>query len=242
MKTVTIITIIVVIIVIILIIMVLSKSCVSHFRNIGNLNSRDTNSKDDFSYANINDPYNKPFVLNNLISPTKCQEIMQFANGKLFDSQVLSGTDKNIRNSQQMWIPKNNPMVKPIFENICRQFNVPFDNAEDLQVVRYLPNQYYNEHHDSCCDSSKQCSEFIERGGQRILTVLIYLNNEFSDGYTYFPNLNQKFKPKTGDALVFYPLANNSNKCHPYSLHAGMPVTSGEKWIANLWFRERKFS
>ena len=38
-----------------------------------------------------------------------------------------------------------------------------------------------------------------------------------------------KFKPNMGDALIFYPLADDTNKCHPKALHAGMPIESGEK-------------
>jgi prolyl 4-hydroxylase len=70
----------------------------------------------------------------------------------------------------------------------------------------------------------------------------IYLNDNFTGGHTYFKNLDLKLKPNIGDAVVFFPLADNSNKCHPYALHAGMPIETGEKWIANLWFREGKFT
>lgn len=192
-------------------------------------------------YADVSDPYDMPFTLQQLLTPEHCRQIISASVDKLVDSQVIGGNHRNIRNSRQHWIGKNDPLVKPLFEEIARSFGIPFENAEDLQVVRYQPNQYYNEHHDSCCENNDKCIAFANRGGQRILTVLIYLNNEFDEGNTYFKNLNLKVKPATGDAIVFYPLAKNSNKCHPYALHAGMPVTGGEKWIANLWFRENKF-
>lgn len=192
-------------------------------------------------YANNNDPFRKPFILNNFITPQKCKQIINYANDKLFDSEVIGGKHKEIRNSQQCWIPKNNSIVIPMFQKVSQMFNIPVENAEDLQVVRYRPNQYYNEHHDACCDDDDNCKRFISRGGQRKLTVLVYLNNDFGEGHTNFPNLNIKVKPKVGDAVVFFPLADGTSKCHPLSLHAGMPVTSGEKWVANLWFREGNF-
>lgn len=193
------------------------------------------------AYANINDPYEKPSILKNFITKEKCNQIINSVQNKLIDSEVVGGKHKNIRNSQQYWISKNDPLVKPMFEKVSKMFNIPFENAEDLQVVRYMPNQYYNEHHDSCCDNNEKCMDFIKRGGQRMLTVLIYLNNEFGEGNTYFKNLNLKVKPPTGDAIVFFPLAKGTNKCHPLALHAGMPVSQGAKWVANLWFREGKF-
>lgn len=192
-------------------------------------------------YTDIDAAYVKPFVIKNFITQNDCHQIMNYAGGRLEDSEIIGGKVKSVRNSQQCWIPKNNPLAKPIFERVSRMYNIPFENAEDLQVVRYLPNQYYNEHHDSCCDSNSQCDNFAKRGGQRIITVLIYLNSGFADGETYFKNLDLKVKPPAGDAIVFFPLAQNSNKCHPLALHAGMPVTSGTKWIANVWFRERRF-
>ncbi|XWV24628.1 mg709 protein [Tupanvirus deep ocean] len=193
------------------------------------------------AYANTNEPYDKPFVLQHFITPDQCKKIIEYANDKLFDSEVIGGKHKNIRNSQQCWIPKNSPLVKSMFDKVSKMFSIPVDNAEDLQVVRYLPGQYYNEHHDACCDDNDKCLDFVKKGGQRMLTVLIYLNNEFDEGYTYFKNLNLKVKPPTGDAIVFFPLARGTNKCHPLALHAGMPVTKGEKWVANLWFRESTF-
>lgn len=192
-------------------------------------------------YANDSDPYIKPEILKQLLTPEQCREIIDYAQDKLVDSEVVGGKHKGIRNSQQTWINKANPLVEQLFEKVSEMFDIPVENAEDLQVVRYLPNQYYNEHHDACCDNSPQCENFVKRGGQRKLTVLVYLNNDFGDGYTYFKNTNMKVKPSVGDAVVFYPLAENSSKCHPKALHAGMPVSSGEKWVANIWFRERRF-
>jgi prolyl 4-hydroxylase len=193
-------------------------------------------------YTSIDADYTRPVIYNKFITPAQCDAIKDYARDKLFESEIVGGKHHDIRNSMQCWISKNHKLAKPLFERIAKEFNLTFDQAEDLQVVRYLPNQYYNEHHDSCCDDNDQCKEFIKRGGQRVLTVLIYLNNEFEGGHTYFKNLDLKLKPSTGSAAVFFPLANNSNKCHPLALHAGTPVSSGEKWIANLWFREGKFT
>ena len=194
------------------------------------------------SFADVSEPYQYPFMLKDLITTSYCRLIIDKCRDRLVDSEVVGGKHKNIRNSKQCWIPKDDPIVKPIFNAVSNYFNIPFENAEDLQVVRYLPDQYYNEHHDACCDGSDKCLTFIKRGGQRILTVLIYLNNEFESGHTYFKNLDLRIKPSTGSAIVFFPLAQGTNKCHPYALHAGTPVTKGQKWIANIWFRERKFT
>lgn len=192
-------------------------------------------------YSNIDEPYDKPFIIENVLTPEQCQELIKYSIDKLVDSEVIGGKDPTIRNSMQCWIPTTNPIVKHIFDKMSIKFNIPIENAEELQIVRYKPDQYYNEHHDACCDDNNSCKEFIKRGGQRKLTILIYLNDNFEEGDTYFKNLDIKMKAKPGDAIAFYPLAKNSSLCHPLALHAGTPVKSGEKWIANVWFRENKF-
>lgn len=192
-------------------------------------------------YAKDTDSYTKPIVIPNLLTLDECNNIIKYSEPHLIDSEVVSGKDLTIRNSQQTWLNKNDILMKPIIDKIVNITNQKFDRAEDLQIVRYKPNQYYNPHHDACCEDNDECKEFLGRGGQRVLTVLIYLSDDFTGGHTYFNNLDLKIKPNVGDAIVFHPLADNSNKCHPLALHAGLPVESGEKWIANLWFRERTF-
>jgi prolyl 4-hydroxylase len=193
----------------------------------------------ELKYADISDPYIKPYTVKDLLSEDECKQIIKYCQDKLINSETIGGKNINVRNSQQCWINKDHECVKSLFKKISNKFNMPVSNAESLQVVRYKQNQFYKEHHDSCCDDNYFCKEFVRNGGQRIITVLMYLNSEFEGGHTFFKNINLKLKPSTGDAIVFYPLAKNSKKCHPLALHEGLPITKGEKWIANLWFRER---
>jgi prolyl 4-hydroxylase len=193
------------------------------------------------SYTDTSAPYIPPFIMHDVLTLQECQNIINHCQDKLSDSKILSGVEKNVRNSQQCWIPKNHQMVKHIYKKFAEIFQIPMESAEDLQVVRYLPGQYFNEHHDACCDDNVYCKKFLKGAGQRILTVLIYLNDDFEGGYTQFPNLKTKLKVKPGDAIVFFPVAYQTNQCHPYALHAGTSVTKGTKWVANIWFHERKY-
>lgn len=194
-------------------------------------------------YALKTDPYEEPYIINNIITEDEAKYIIYNASSKFDDSSILGQiVDHNIRKSKTAWLHKNDDtVILTIMLRIANIVNLPLENAESLQVVRYEPDGYYKEHHDSCCDNTEICNDFIKRGGQRIKTVLIYLNDDFEEGSTYFPLLNKKYKPPKYSAIIFNPLAKNSNKCHPLALHAGLPVKSGIKYIANLWFREGKF-
>jgi prolyl 4-hydroxylase len=85
------------------------------------------------------------------------------------------------------------------------------------------------------------CGDFEDKGGQRVGTLLVYLNDKFQDGETHFPQHNDlKLKAEPGSGIFFKPLGDDG-KCHPKALHAGLPVSSGTKYVCNAWVREEKF-
>jgi prolyl 4-hydroxylase len=196
-------------------------------------------------FCEMSDAYDLPQEYPNFITHEEGQYILEKASPLFSESTIVSGTDESIRKSQTAWLRKTDPIVAGIMQRLCTITNLPFANVEDMQVVKYEINGYYNEHHDSCCDSHPNCIDFEKRGGQRIITLIIYLSDDFEGGYTRFPNLNKEYKPKKWDGLLFYPLQRDGEhgkkKAHPLALHAGTPVTKGQKYIANIWIREGVF-
>jgi prolyl 4-hydroxylase len=195
----------------------------------------------DNKYAEDNDDWIEPIVYNNIITEEESKYIIDNVQDKLIESQILSGLNKNIRKSQTAWLNKDDPIIYNIINKICNLTNYSIDNAEPLQIVKYESDGFYNEHHDACCDNNSYCEKFVEKSGQRAITMVIYLTDGFTDGGTFFPKLNKIYKPNKCGGLLFHPLSTNTSKCHPKALHAGMPVTSGIKYIANVWLREKKF-
>lgn len=193
-------------------------------------------------YCNINNEYIPPKMYKNFISPKETKHILQLANPLFRESRLVSGFSENIRKSQTAWLSPSDPVIKQIIERVCTITNLPIENCEKMQVVKYEPNGFYNAHYDASCDDKKECVEFEKNGGQRVVTMILYLNDDFTEGYTEFPNLKKQYKPEKYSGLLFYSLEKNGNKCHPLSLHAGMPVKSGTKYIANVWLREKKYN
>ena len=193
-------------------------------------------------YCSINNKYTLPKMYQNFISPQETKHILQLANPLFRESRLVSGFSENIRKSQTAWLSPTDPVIKQIIERVCTITNLPFENCEKMQVVKYEPNGFYNAHYDASCDDKKECVEFEKNGGQRVVTMILYLNDDFTEGYTEFPNLKKQYKPEKYSGLLFYSLEKNGNKCHPLSLHAGMPVKSGTKYIANVWLREQKYT
>jgi hypothetical protein len=127
---------------------------------------------------------------------------------------------------------------KDLIQKICDQHNLKFENCEDMQIVKYEKDNYYKEHHDSFPFYDP---DFLSQGGHRVLTTLIYLNDDFEGGETWFPNLSMNVSPKRNSAVVFRPLDKSNKKCHPKALHGGNPVESGTKYICNIWIRDEPY-
>jgi len=192
--------------------------------------------------AHIDSGYRHPEVVNNFITEEQNKYILEYASSRFYPSAVGGGlvnsVNDNIRKSQTAWVPKDDPVIKPIYMKLCSQYSQIFENAEDMQVVKYERDNYYREHHDSFPYYEP---DFLSLGGHRILTALIYLNNDFEAGETRFPNLDKSFKPNRNSAIVFFPLDAEGKKCHPLALHAGLPIKSGIKYVCNIWIREEPY-
>lgn len=107
--------------------------------------------------------------------------------------------------------------------------------GEFLSVMRYRPGEQYRPHFDNIPPGPD-----LDRNGQRIKTALLYLNDSYEGGETAFPASDLKVRGEPGDVVVFSNVTADG-RGDPASRHAGLPVTSGEKWLASKWFRERIF-
>ena len=110
-----------------------------------------------FSYASMDDLYEEPYIINNIITEEEAKYIIENATSKFNDSLVLDDLtqgklDTNTRKSKTAWMYKDDPLIYNIMTRIANIVNIPLENAESLQVVKYEPNGYYKHHHDSCCD------------------------------------------------------------------------------------------
>jgi prolyl 4-hydroxylase len=126
-----------------------------------------------------------------------------------------------------------------VYARLARAVGVDWANCELIGVLRYRPGQEYKPHHDYLPEDENDYSE-VKRSGQRARTLLVALNDGYEGGATIFPRLGVEFRGATGDALVF-PNTSETGAPYPQTLHAGAPVTRGEKWLLSLWCRERRF-
>ncbi|MBP7650275.1 MAG: 2OG-Fe(II) oxygenase [Phenylobacterium sp.] len=114
---------------------------------------------------------------------------------------------------------------------------MPPENAEGLGVLHYSPGERYRPHMDYIPDTPANAQQLAVMG-QRVRTLLVYLNDAFEGGATVFPRLEAAFRPPPGGALIFDSVTPEG-EMDPRTLHEGSPPTSGEKWVISRWFRTK---
>ena len=106
-------------------------------------------------------------------------------------------------------------------------------------LLHYAPGQRYKAHLDCISERQATSADGIRQGGQRIMTLLLSLGDDgYGGGETWFPHLDAGVKADTGELLRFNNTDRDGQPLRS-SLHAGQPVTHGEKWLLSKWVRER---
>ena len=112
---------------------------------------------------------------------------------------------------------------------------MPLAHAEPLAVLRYAKGEEYRAHRDYLRDPVELAPD---APGQRVRTVFCYLSDVGAGGATDFPLLGVRIEPRRG-RVVMFDNVDAAGAPDPDTLHAGMPVIRGRKWLATLWMRER---
>jgi len=125
--------------------------------------------------------------------------------------------------------------LRDIKARIAELSGLPVEHQERLQVTHYGPADRYDPHYDALGASGADPGP----AGDRTCTVILYLNDDYRGGATWFPRIRRRIRPETGKAVVFTNLTLDGEGAEPLSLHAGERVRGGEKWISNQWIRRR---
>jgi len=185
------------------------------------------------------------WVFSNLLSAAECTALMEAAAPRLIRSRTVDtftgGEELNHdRTSHGMFYTRGETeVVRRVEARIAKLLNWPMQNGEGLQVLRYRRGAEYKPHYDYFDPGEPGTAKILQRGGQRVGSLIMYLQEPEEGGATVFPDIGLRVRPQRGSAVFFsYPRA------HPVSLtlHGGEPVLAGEKWIATKWLREKEFT
>ncbi len=184
-------------------------------------------------------------VLGGFLSHEECDELVALAAKRLTRSETVvnetGGSEVNhARTSDGMFFSRGEfELCTRIERRIATLLNWPVENGEGLQVLRYLPGAEYQAHHDYFDPLQPGASTILARGGQRVGTLVMYLNTPEKGGGTTFPDVGLEVGPIKGNAVFF---SYDRPDAATLTLHAGAPVIAGEKWVATKWLRQGEFN
>lgn len=183
-------------------------------------------------------------VLGGFLSDAECDTLVALARKRLERSETVVGATggsevSGARSSEGMFFERaEHEVCERIEARIAALLDWPVENGEGLQVLRYGPGAQYQPHYDYFDPAQDGISNLLAHGGQRVATILMYLNTPAKGGATVFPQAGLAVSPVKGNAVFFsYDRPDPTTA----SLHAGSPVRVGEKWVATKWLREREF-
>jgi prolyl 4-hydroxylase len=191
---------------------------------------------------------NSPRVLlfANLLSAEECESLIRMSQGKLERSHVVDRQTGRYerhpdRTSEGTYFQlAENELIDRIERRIAGLTDCPVEHGEPIQVLHYNPGAQYKPHFDYFEPSDAGNRKVLSMGGQRVATLIMYLNDVEAGGSTVFPEIGLDVLPRQGNA-VFFAYCDREGNLDRRTLHGGSPVAAGEKWIATKWLRQRDY-
>lgn len=191
-------------------------------------------------------PAPRIFTIEGLIPRAVCEWFIEYGRRRLEPSTVRDGaTGVDIVSPGRSAATAGSTALEPDLAlqltklRIAQALDTDVVHQEPTTILRYQPGQEYLAHYDLIRpDEEAAAAEELRIVGQRVATVLVYLNDGYDGGETFFPHLDWGFKGKPGDALIFWNMSATGER-ERLSLHAGLPVKSGEKWLLSQWVRAK---
>ncbi len=184
-------------------------------------------------------------VFSGLLAEAECDGLVALARARLARSETVevrtgAGEINASRTSEGMFFDRQeNALCTRVEQRIARLCDWPLDHGEGLQILRYQPGAEYKPHYDYFDPAQRGTAAVLARGGQRVASLVMYLNTPERGGATVFPDVELSIAPIKGSAVFF-----SYDRPHPSTrtLHGGAPLIDGEKWVATKWLRERCFA
>ena len=179
------------------------------------------------------------FVVRDFLTARECQQIIALIDKDRVPSGLLApSADPEFRTSESCNLRLSDPVNLKVQAKIDGLMGIQPSHGETIQGQRYSEGQQFKEHHDFFFVSEPYWPEQEKMGGQRTWTAMIFLNEPDAGGQTWFTKANVRVTPRTGNLLAWNNLDEHGQP-NPYSLHTGMPVGAGVKYIITKWYRER---
>ena len=179
------------------------------------------------------------FIVRNFLDGAACAELIKRIDARRRPSEISDdqGTAQ-FRTSETCDLDSDDPLVAKIDRAISALLGLPAETGEPIQGQRYATGQEFKAHTDTFepggADFYLHCAET----GNRFWTAMVYLNQPEEGGATRFKAIGKTIQPETGKLVAWSNLLPGGRP-NPATIHQGMKVRSGTKYIVTKWYRER---
>ncbi|WP_245600245.1 prolyl hydroxylase family protein [Sphingomonas jaspsi] len=146
--------------------------------------------------------------------------------------------EEGFRTSETCDLDPGHPLVAALQLSLAQIVGAELSQAEPAQGQRYTPGQEFRPHTDTFNPGSADYFLHCADAGQRTWTAMLYLNEPDEGGATRFKTIGKTVRPETGKLLLWNNLLPDGMPNNA-TLHQGMKVRKGVKYIVTQWFRER---
>ena len=189
----------------------------------------------------------RPHILiaDDFVSPAVCDWLIEraepnLARAEIYDPVTGAGRPDPVRTNTAFAfdLAASDLVLVLVREKLARLAGLPVPGLEPSQVLHYTPGQAFDWHVDFLDSAVPGHRDDLARSGQRIATCLIWLNEDYDGGETAFETGGQRFRGGKGSAILWANVTPDG-RADPLTRHAGLPPTSGQKWILSQWMRPR---
>jgi prolyl 4-hydroxylase len=179
------------------------------------------------------------FIVRDFLDAATCAAMIERIDERRRPSQISDDAGiANFRTSETCDLDSNDKTVAEVERMIGDLLGLPLENGEPLQGQRYAPGQEFRAHTDTFNPGGYDYLVHTQRGGQRSWTAMIYLNEPEDGGATRFKTIGKTIQPETGKLLAWNNLLPDGMP-NPATLHQGMKVRRGTKYVLTKWFRRQ---
>ena len=179
------------------------------------------------------------FILPRFLSPEECAALIERIDRDLKPSTIADPNgDDAFRTSSTCDLDHSDPVVIALNQRLHDLAGIALPYGEPIQGQCYDVGQEFKAHTDYFDPGGMDWEKFCSVAGQRSWTMMIYLNEPAAGGATRFLATGKLHQPETGKLIAWNNMRSDGYP-NPDTLHHGMKVRKGRKYIITKWFRER---
>ena len=179
------------------------------------------------------------FQMRDFASPQLCQQLIALIERDRRPSTLAdAGDDRYFRTSETCDLPEADESVREIERLLTKLNGIDPSYGEPLQGQRYEVGQEFKPHCDYFNRGGRDWDRYCAVAGQRTWTFMVYLNDVEAGGATRFKAVNKTFRPEVGKLLCWNNRRLDGSE-NPNTIHHGMKVRKGVKYVITKWYREK---